>query len=446
VSGRTPPGLETPLSAADVQEDPLAFLSELTTRFGDVARYTVDGRAVVFVNRPEHARHVLQERHRAYSKVGTPDMMMLRPMLGDGLLTTDGDTWMRQRRLAAPAFHRARVEGFGELIVEETIRTLEGWAAHAASGAAFEVGEELTRLTTRVIARALFGADVGELVESFGAAVQAMNEFMGHYDPHDRERLRRFLEARGVVDALVHRIISDRRGTRATPPGEDGGDFLDVLLGARDEVGQPLPAEEVRDQVMTLLMAGHETTAKALTWTLHLLDRHPPAAEAVRAEAEGALAGRAPTVADLPCLPTGWQVLQEAMRLYPPVWIIARTAAMDDEIGGWAVPRGTLVLVSPWTLHRHPDVWERPDAFDPDRFLPEREAERPPFAFLPFSGGPRQCIGKHLASVESQLALTLVLLRFQVEVVPGHPVEPEALVTLRPRHGLPVVVTRRAES
>jgi enediyne biosynthesis protein E7 len=441
MSGRAAPSLEGNLGAADVQRAPLEFLADLAERFGDVAGYTVDGRRVILVNHPDHARHVLQERHRIYAKQDTPDLMMLKPMLGDGLLTTDGEQWLRQRRMAAPAFHRDRVEGFARLMVEETHVTLGRWASHARDGDTFEAGDELTQLTTRVVSRALFGADLSHLVESFGDAVQAMNEFMGHYDPGDRTRLQRFLQARALIDSMVREIIAQRRRDHAA--GEaDRGDFLSVLLAATDEDGQPLDAQAVRDQVMTLLMAGHETTAKALTWSLYLLDRHPQVLRQLEAEVTAVLGGADPSLEDLPKLPLAWQVLQEAMRLYPPVWIIARTALADDVIGGWSVPAGTLVLVSPWLLHRHPGFWEEPDAFRPERFAGDAEQQRHPFAFVPFSGGPRQCIGRHFARLEAHISLVMMTSRYRVRTAAADDVVPEALVTLRPRGGLHVSLQR----
>jgi cytochrome P450 len=285
------------------------------------------------------------------------------------------------------------------------------------------------------VARALFGADLSAVVDGFGAAVQAMNEFIGHYDPADRARYDRFQRARLMINGIVDGIVADRRATAE----DDRGDFLSILLAARSDDGAALPARAVRDQVLTLLMAGHETTAKALTWTLLLLDRHPDVLESTRSEIGGAVGDAPPQVGDLPRLGAAWRALQEAMRLYPPVWVMSRVAAEDDVIDGWAIPRGTLVLVSPWALHRHPAHWEAPERFIPARFTAAADAARHPYAYVPFSGGPRQCIGKHFASLEAHLVLVRLLQRVQVRVT-AVDVAPEALVTLRPRGGMPVVV------
>jgi enediyne biosynthesis protein E7 len=433
---RVPPGPEAHLSVQDVQRDPLRFLMELTGTYGDVVRYHADAWTVVLLNRPAHIKRVLQDNHPNYVKRGTPDIMMLKPMLGEGLLTSDGEVWYRQRRMTQPSFHRERIEAFGTLMTDLTRLMLNGWRqTYLTTGEAFEATEEMTRLTTRIVARSLFGVDLQSAVGSFGGAVQAMNEYMGNFDPMDRSRYLRFLAAHRSIEAVVDQII-DRKHEH-----DEGGDFLSMLLQARDaDTGEGLSDRELRDQVMTLLMAGHETTAKALTWTFYLLDRNPEVRERLETEVAAALDGRVPTVGDLPRLPYTWMVLQEAMRLYPPVWIISRTAIEDDEVGGYRISKGSLVLVSPYAMHRHPDHWPEPEAFRPERFAPEAAAAREPFSHFPFSGGPRQCIGKSFATVEMQLVLASVVQAFRLKVVPGHPVEPEALVTLRPRHGVQVTI------
>ncbi len=431
-----PPGPDTAFTLEELQSDALGFLQELIERYGDIVRYSADGWTATLLNRPDYIKHVLQDNHTNYTKEGTPDLMMLRPMLGEGLLTTEGETWVRQRRLAQPAFHRDVVATFGGLITGETRAMLERWQPLADSGTAFEVSDELTQLTTRIIALALFGTDVGAFVETFGRAVQAMNEYMGHFDPRNVVARTNFEEAKAEIDQIVLHIIAERRSLSQQP-----NDFLSMLLLARDDdSGAPLSDTEVRDQVMTMLMAGHETTAKALTWTLYLLDRNRDAAVRIRQEVQAVLGGRVPEVADLADLQFTWAVVQEALRLYPPVWTISRVARDDDVIGDYSIPAGSFVLMSPYTMHRHPDFWEAPNMFHPDRFAPERDAARPSFAFLPFSGGPRQCIGKSFASVELPLVLVTLLQRYDVRLVPEHAVAPEALVTLRPADGLMVTL------
>jgi cytochrome P450 len=438
---RVPPGPEEHLTVQDTQRDPLGFLLDLTRRYGDLVRYHADAWTAVLVNGPAFVKHVLQDNHRNYAKQGTPDLMMLRPMLGSGLLTSDGESWFRQRRMAQPFFHRERIEAFGQIMTDYTRQMLDVWRARPDSAVPLEVTEEMTRLTTRIVARALFGVDIHDAVGMFGNAVQAMNEYMGNFDPQDRSRYGRFLAAHGVIQGIVGHIIEERRRQAG-----DHADFLSMLLEARDEeTGEGMTDRQIRDQVMTMLMAGHETTAKALTWTFYLLDGNRGALARLEAELADVLGGRTPQVADLSHLRYTGMVLQEAMRLYPPVWIISRVALADDEIGGYHIAAGTLVLVSPYALHRKPECWDDADEFRPERFSPETSEGRHPFAFFPFSGGPRQCIGKSFATVETQLVLATVAQSLRLRVVPGHHIEPEALVTLRPRYGLRVTLQERSE-
>jgi cytochrome P450 len=438
---RVPPGPDAHLTVQDTQEDPLRFLLDLTRRYGDVVRYHADSWTVVLVNGPAFVKHVLQDNHPNYAKQGTPDLMMLKPMLGGGLLTSDGESWFRQRRMAQPFFHRERIEAFGRLMTDYTMQMLAAWRAQPDPARPLEVTEEMTRLTTRIVARALFGVDIHDAVGRFGNAVQAMNEYMGNFDPGDRSRYARFVAAHGIIQGIVGHIIAARRHEAG-----DHADFLSMLLEARDEeTGEGLTDRQIGDQVMTMLMAGHETTAKALTWTFYLLHSHPEVRARLEAELAEVLAGRTPTVGDLPRLRYNAMVLQEAMRLYPPVWIISRVAQAPDEIAGFHIDAGTLVLVSPYVLHRKPECWESADEFRPERFSPEASEGRHPFAFFPFSGGPRQCIGKSFATVETQLVLASIVQQFRLRLVPDYTVEPEALVTLRPRRGLPVTLQDRQE-
>lgn len=428
-----PPGPNEELDLGRIQEDSLSFLLQLAGTYGDIVRYTADGWTATLVTGPELVKYVLQDNHLNFVKGGTPDFRMLQPMLGEGLLTSDGAVWLRQRRLAQPAFHRDSVVRFATLMTDETEKMLDRWAPGAVSGEAFEIGDELTGLTTRIVARALFGADVGPHLEGFSGAVQVLNEFMGHYRPSaSREG---FLAARRTILSIVDAIIEQRRNEP-----EPHQDFLAALLAARDqETGEGLTDRQVRDQVMTLLMAGHETTAKALTWCIWALHENPAEADAVRAEIRAALAGATPTAADVDRLPYTASVVQETLRLYPPVWIMSRVARHEDGIGGYAVPAGSLVLVSPYAVHRHAGHWRMPERFHPQHFGAKASAARHPFAYIPFGAGPRQCIGKGFAGLELVLVLATILQRYEVRPAVDA-VELEALVTLRPRAGLPVTL------
>jgi len=432
-----PPGPSEPVTIAEIRRDPIGFLQELTGRYGDVVRHETEDGPVVTLNRPELAHHVLRNRERNYAKSGTPDDAMLTPLLGRGLLTSEGEVWKRQRRVTQPAFDKARIDQLGDLIVGETLALVERWAEPMASGAAVRLDHDLSSLTLAVVARAILGSDLRGVGGRFGEAIDTANRFMGHYDPllpgaEGAQARAAFGSAVRFLDGLVALLLQARR---ANP--DAGDDLLSRLLaGGFDD-------REIRDQVLTMLMAGHETTAKALTWTTFLLDRHPDVAGLLDAELGAVLDGREPTADDLERLPAVRNAINEALRLYPPVWLISRRSTSDDVIAGYRVPAGTLVCISPYLLHRHPEHWDDPEAFDPGRFDAKRAAGRAEFAFMPFSGGPRKCIGERFALFEAQLALATIRQRVAIRLVPGLPVEPEALVTLRPREGLSATLAAR---
>ncbi|MFE5332650.1 cytochrome P450 [Embleya sp. NPDC056575] len=439
-----PPGPADDLDLADIRVDPLAFLTTLAAEFGDLCSHRTRGEVVWFVNRPDLVRHILKDNYTAWTKAGTPDDFMLTPLLGKGLLTSDGPAWERQRRLCAPAFRPRRVEEFDTLMTDAAVDLADAWERAAEEGRTIRVDHDFTALTLRIVADALLGADLAAAGRGFGRAVDDINRFIGHFDGEpgtptvadaDLALLRRrYTAAQTFLARVVGMLVASRRYTG--PPTDRPADLLDAMLGARDAHGDALSDRELHDQVLTMVMAGHETTAKALSWTVHLLDRHPEAAAAVRAELAEVLAGRPPRAADLPRLELTRRCLEEAIRLYPPVWLISRRAAADDVLGGRHVPEGTLVCISPWTLHRHPAVWEDPELFRPERFTTTARAARPAHAYVPFGGGPRVCIGQSFALTEAVLVLATVLQRLELRGVAGHPVVPEALVTLRPRDGL----------
>jgi cytochrome P450 len=434
---RTPPGPPGQFDLARLRERPLHVLAEWSAAYGDIFRYRADRWNVVVVNRPEYAKHVLEDNNRNYLKAGTPDLMMLKPMLGEGLMTTEGETWLRQRRFAQPAFRRERIRSFDALMTAVTEEMLRMWSIAAGSDESLDIEAEMTRLTLNIVSRALFSFDISGEDSHFGQAVQAMNECMAHYDPKNQQLMRAFFEGQKVMRSLANKAI----GERCAHTEADADDLLAILIHARAMEGGGGPADRrLQDQIMTFLMAGHETTSKALTWTFYLIDQHPEAAGRLRAELREVLGGRAPTYDDLPRLPYLGMVVDESMRLYPPVWLMSRVCQGEDAIDGYRIPPGTLVIVSPYVLHRHPRYWPEPKTFDPERFHPERAPARPPYAYFPFSGGPRLCIGRPFAAAETRLVLATVAQRFALRLVPGHAVEPEALVTLRPRHGMPMTI------
>jgi cytochrome P450 len=426
---------------APLERDPLEFLTACRRDYGDVVRLRFFLSSAYLLAHPDHVRHVLQDRHSSYDK-RTIDWKLLKPVLGDSLLTTDGAYWLRQRRLMQPAFHRKRIEAFGRIMTEEATAMLGRWEARPRIDEPLDVVGEMTRLTLDVVTRALFGTEVGDQAGAVGEAVTTVNASFREHGfklsgllaivtgrPHRSVR-----PAMALLDRTVHDIIARRR--------RDGGehdDLLAMLLAARDDdTGEAMTDRQLRNEVLTLFAAGHETTSNALSWTFYLLSHHPETAERLRAELAAVLGGRVPTVDDLPSLAYTRMVVEESMRLYPPAWATSRNAAGDDELGGYHIRKGSLVVLSPWVTHRHPAFWDDPERFDPERFTPDRVAARPRFAYFPFGGGPHLCIGNSFAMTEAILILATVAQRWHWALIPGHRVEPEPMVTLRPRGGLPM--------
>jgi cytochrome P450 len=421
-----------------IQKDPLAYMLASLRRYGDLVQFPIGLRQVYLVNTPSAIKHVLQDNHRNYSK-DTIQYRQLATVTGRGLLTSDGELWLRQRRLTQPAFHQRRISAMEPIVQAATGAMLERWEAVAAAGAAFDAAGEMMRLTFEIIGKALFSIDLsreaGPLTQAVNVAldhiVHRASNFLALPDRFPTPRNLRFRRALRALDAAVADLIEARRHSARQPD-----DLLAMLMEARDEeTGQPMSAAQARDEVLTLLIAGHETTASALAWTWHLLAGHPEAEQRLRAEL-ATLNGRAPTAADLPALPYARQVFEETLRLYPPAWLITRKALDRDELDGHAIPAGSLIIISPYAIHRRPDIWEQPDAFRPERFDPRRSGGWPRFAYIPFGGGPRLCIGQGLALFEAHLILALSAQRFQLAPAPGHRVTPAALVTLRPRDGV----------
>ena len=448
-----PPGPVGERDMRSIRDDPLAFLDGLRAAYGDISLHRVDGAPVVVVSSPQLARTVLRERYDTYVKTGTPDEFMLRPLLGNGLLTSDGVTWARQRRACAPAFRPATIEQFAPLMTAAAQRLATRWtdaatAAAAAGGPAprVRVDHDLMGLTLAVVASAMLGADLTGVGPGFGEAVDAVNRYLGHVVPGqqpapDDAALRDgFLRGRAFLEMLARTLVSARR--LGGPPAQV--DLLAVLLGGGPDDAQAADDTELRDQVLTMVMAGHETTAKSLTWALHLLAGHPAELELLTREVDEVLDGRPATAQDLSALVRVRAVLLESLRLYPPVWLISRRCLRDDVLAGHTVPADALVCVSPWVLHRRADLWPQPAEFHPERFLAGCAAQAQAHSYLPFGGGPRTCIGEHFATMEAVLVLATLVQRVRLTGLPGHPVVPEALVTLRPRDGLLMTAAARS--
>lgn len=440
-----PPGSRTRVPGGDLlafRRDPLGTLERLAADHGDVAGMRFGPRRVTLLSDPELVREVLVGRHREFIK--SYALQRARVLLGEGLLTSEQPLHLRQRRLAQPAFHRERIAAYAADMVAYAARMAEEWR----DGETLDVAREMNRLTLAIAGKTLFGAEVaGEAEEIAGALTTALGLYKRLTNPLGPllDRLPtpgtlRMRRARARLDATIYRIIAERR--RA---GGDRGDLLSMLLLAQDTEGDGggMSDLQLRDEALTIFLAGHETTANALSWTWHLLARNPQAEAALHAELDRVLGGRLPTVDDLPALPYTRAVLAESMRLLPPAYVVGRQPLHDMEIGGFRAEEGSIVLMSPWVIQRDSRWWPEPLRFLPERWTPEMEAELPRFAYFPFGGGPRKCIGEGFAWTEEILVLATLAARWRVRPVPGHPVEPEPMITLRPRHGIRAALERR---
>ena len=432
----------------DAQRDLLGLLMRARATCGDVVAFDFGPLKGHLLAHPQHIRHVLQDNHRNYTKK-TRGYEKMSALLGAGLLTSEGEFWRQQRRLIQPPFHRQHLAGFADMMAQETQRQGELWDLAATSGETVDLAADMMRLTLRIVGRTLLSSDVSDDSTAVGAAMDVVLHELnrrihspwGFLEWLPLARNRRYDEAIATLDAVVQRVIVERRALKGDPPA----DLLTLLLGTRDaDTGEGMSDRQLRDEVLTLFLAGHETTANALAWSFLLLARHPEAAARLRAEADAVYGARPPGFADVPRLTYTRQVVQESLRLYPPAWLLARTPLTDDHVGGYRLPAGSLVMMSPYVTHRHPELWPEPDRFDPERFAAGRAPEAKDFSYFPFGGGPRICIGQQFALTEAMLGLSMLVQRFDVSLLsPTREVGLEPLVTLRPKGGLPVKISRR---
>jgi cytochrome P450 len=430
----TAAGAAAPVGATErPPRDPFRSLTALVRRQGDVARYRAGTEKAYLVNHPDHVRHILADNASNYSK-DTFINATFKRSLADGLLTLEGEAWKRRRRLVQPAFHRERLASFADAMVEDATRIADRWEPLVGTAEPIDLAAEMGTLTLLITARVLFGVDLSSEADSVGKTIA---RWLGNLVSSASQE--GFQAGRQEVLALIDRLVDDR----IRDPGS-GRDVLSMLVESTDDSGERLTREQIHDEVLTLLLAGHETTANGLAWTWVLLMANPWAFDRLQAEVREVLDGgrRLPTAADLVSLRYTRMVFEESLRVYPPAWIIGRRALADDMLGDHPIPKGSVVAISPYLLHRHPDFWDDPERFDPERFAPNRDATRRLFSYIPFGVGPRLCIGHVMAMVEAQLVLAVVASRFRFEPVPGHVVEPERLFILRPRGGVPALVRR----
>ncbi len=431
------------LNALRMGRNPLAFLMALTEEYGDIARVPLGPETLYLFNDPDLIRDVLVTNHRNFHK--GRGLERAKMLLGSGLLTSEGDFHLRQRRLAQPAFHRQRIAAYGATMASYGVTRRDRWRA----GSVIDAHQEMMALTLAIVGKTLFDADVEHEAAEIGAALATTFESFnfGFFLPFGEllERLPlpatlRFRKARARLDATIYRVINERRAS-----GADRGDLLSMLLLAQDTEGDGsgMTDLQLRDEAMTIFLAGHETTANALTWTWYLLSQHPDVEARFHAEVDAALGGKLPTADDLPTLPYTRMVLAESMRLYPPAWILGRRALGPFEAGGFEIPARSIVLASQYVTHRDPRWFPDPDRFDPERFSPQRQAERPRFSYFPFGGGPRVCIGEQFAWMEGVILLATIAQRWRLRLLPGHPVALQPIITLRPKYGMKMRVEAR---
>jgi cytochrome P450 len=398
------------------------------------------------INDTDAIKRVLLENAENYVKTRLA-RRLLEPGLGNGLLTSEGETWRRHRRIMAPSFDPRAVASYGPLMTRHTEEMLAGWDA-LPDGSELMLDQAMIGLTLAIIAKTMFSSDaedMGELVAKSAERYQievrpTLFDLLGL--PTWVPRFRSMKHATRIFsdfDRKIERMIALRRAETAERP-----DLLARLLAAHDEeTGDGLSAKEIRDEMVTIFIAGHETTSLALTWTFYLLSQHPEVEARLHAELSDVLGGRMPHAEDVPRLRYARMVIDETLRLYPPAHTLSREAIAADELAGHRIPAGAAIYIVPWLLHRHRKLWERPEQFDPQRFLPEGAADRPRFAYLPFGAGPRICIGAAFAITEAILILATITQRYRLHLKPGHQVAPRGLITLRPRHGMAMIVERR---
>jgi cytochrome P450 len=425
-----------------LQRDPTGFLLGMAHTHGDVAHVKLGPQHVFLLNHPDFIRDVLVTNQRNFVK--GRGLERAKRLLGEGLLTSEGELHQRQRRLVQPAFHRQRIAGYGNTMVGCATMARERWR----DAALYDMHAEMMRLTLAIVGKTLFDADVEGEAVAVGTALDTLMELFnvfsmplgGLLEKLPLPATRRFQQSRDRLETTIDRMIAQRRAT-----GEDHGDLLSMLLLAQDDEGDAgrMSDIQVRDEALTLFLAGHETTANALTWTWYLLSQHPDAEAQLHAELDTALAGRLPTFEDLTRLPYTRMILAESMRLYPPAWVIGRRALNEYKVGGYRIPADSIVLTSQWVMHHDPRYYPEPFRFDPQRWTPAAQAERPKFAYFPFGAGPRVCIGESFAWMEAILLLVTIAQRWRMRLAPGQQVALRPTITLRPKYGMWMRLERR---
>lgn len=437
-----PPGPPNRLFAmltGSLYQDPLGYFSELTEKYGDVWGMRIGNFRSFFVNHPDLIEDVLVNKARLYHKGRI--LQANKYLFGEGLLTAEGDFWLRQRRLAQPAFHRERIAAYAATMADYTEQMLATWG----NGEERDVHHEMMNLALRIVGKTLFDADVTRDAREVGDTLDMLLKIASNFGrtvllPLWVPTPKNLRAKAGVrrIEKIIYRIIAERRAS-----GRDTGDLLSTLLQVQDEDGTRMNDRQLRDETITLFLAGHETTASTLSWTWWLLAQNPAVERRFHEELHGVLGGHAPTMDDLPKLTYLGHVLTESLRLYPPAWGMARLAEEEHEIAGYTVKPGYGVAMAQWVVHRDPRWFDAPLEFRPERWENGLAKQLPRFAYFPFGGGPRQCIGNTFALMEASVVLATVGQKYRFGLAPGHEVKPMASITMRPRNGIRVRLEKR---
>ncbi len=421
----------------EFKRNTLQTFVDLAHAHGDLVCFRGLWTSFMLIN-PQHIEYVLQTNSRNYRK--GKNYKEVESSTGNGLFVSEGDVWRRQRRLAQPAFHHQRIASLAKIMTDSCEAMLERWRPFAQRNTPIEVDAEMLRLTLGIVSKSLFSRDFSDAADTMSQSFEIIREhitkriisvvkFPANFPTTQN---RRFRQAIANAERIIYDLIAERRRGAG-----DTDDLLSLLMAARDdETGEGLSDTELRDQALTIIGAGYETTTQALAWTWYLLAKHPEVENRLHGEISEVIGGRTPTFEDLPSLKYTLMVFQEAMRLYPPIWMMTRAAIETDKIGGYRVPANCEILLLPYITHRHPKYWENPEEFFPEHFLPEKVAARPRFAYFPFGGGSRQCIGNNFALMEAQLIIATIAHRYRLRLRDERMIEPETSVTLRPRGGI----------
>jgi cytochrome P450 len=439
-----PPGPSTGLQRWSLgplgNRDPLNYFTGLANKYGDIIGLRVLNFKIYLINHPDYIEDVLVNHPRKFAKGRV--LQANKRVFGKGLLTSEGDFWLRQRRLAQPAFHRARIAGYASCMGEFAEKLISEWN----DGEERDIHQEMMRLTLQVVGKTLFDADVEGDAHEVGKSLEQLLEiganfrrtiFVPQWLPTPANR--RIEKAISHIESVLYRIIAERRAS-----GRDAGDLLSMLLAAQDDDGSRMTDQQLRDEAITLFLAGHETTANTLAWTWWLLAQNPAVEAKLHAEIEAVLSGRTASLDDMPKLAYTGHIITESLRLYPAAWGMARQVVEDYEVAGYPVPKGSGISFAQWTVHRDPRWYDAPEEFRPERWEGDLLKRLPRFAYFPFGGGPRQCIGNNFALMEATLILATIAQRYRFRLVKDHPVVPLPSITLRPRYGIRAVLEKRA--